>query len=204
MKSLTVIRKYYYHYANNDGEGGQHFNCLINMNKMRRLRRNEYHDKFISWTKDVLIDDNVPHDLFKKGVERCSGFDYDSKDLPILVRNSRYSSLILSALKNRKDREKHYVVQKYLIENPITNMVISEIPIWSLRPRVGHMDLISFEEGAPSIVIWDYKPNLLGNEKTGLGQIQLYQVMLAKLIEIPVTEISCGTFDDKAEVILVR
>lgn len=173
------------------------------MDKMRRLCTNEFHEKFIQWVKDYMIDWNVPDELFRKGVDRCSGFKVDTSKILVDRRSSRHKAIIENALAHKKKREAHYVVQKYLVRHPLTNWVISEVPFWSQRPRVGHLDIVGFVDGNPSLMFGDYKPKLLSNQGQGLGQLQLYQVMGAKLMEIPLREIGCMTFDKNAELILI-
>lgn len=45
-------------------------------------------------------------------------------------RPSRYKDIIEDALANQGSKQRHYVVEKALLESPETNFVISELPVW--------------------------------------------------------------------------
>jgi len=189
-----IVKKSFFHY------GTTWYHCLINLDKLK-LWNNQTHYKFRKLITNVILADKVPNEYFTEDARRC----YNAKELipsNLLERPARYKKLIEQALETRGELSRHYVVEKALLEAPQTNFVVAELPVWLPEGRrVGHIDLIELAEGKPSILVWDYKPN--AEEELPTGQIQMYAVILAQMLKVPLFEIQAGWFDQSMEVLVV-
>jgi len=191
---MTLLRRSFYHYEST------WYHCLINPEKLFPLV-NPVHKNLREFIYGVIIPEKVPNEYFHKGADRC--FNAGHLNCKIVERPSRYRNIIKQALENRGDKQAHYVVEKALVESPETKFVISEVPVWLPQGvRVGHIDVIELAEGNPSIVVWDYKPR--SNEHDASGQLSMYAVILAKMINVPLQQIQIGWFDEVSEVLVVE
>ena len=190
---MKVEQRIFEHY-------GQTFHSFVNVTKLEKLKQySESTLRLADFITDVILDDRIPHEYFTEDKPRCSSL----KPLKCVVteRPSRYRNIILKALQNRGNREKHYVVLKALVENPETNIVICEMPVWSINGQMlGHIDCIELTQGNPSIWIWDYKPY---SDIDPSGQICMYQILLSQLIQVPIFQIGIGWFNEIEEVVIV-
>ena len=188
---------HFFHY------GSQHFSTLVNMTKLRKLCKNEYHRKFVDFVENQLLTKNIPDGYFIERSKRASGIPEVKSILD--TRPSRYKPIIDAALRNLNGRERHYVVQKYLVTNSCTDYVVSEFPVWNEYanpPTSGHIDVIEMTEGNPSIILADYKPWCL-QIVPPTGQLNFYKILFSQLLEIPFNEIGLLYFDEIAEIYIV-
>lgn len=200
-----LTRRRFYHYADEKGENGTWYTCLINENKLQKLTTNRIHKKFKHFIYSIIIPEKVPNHFFTPDANRC--YNLPEYECDILERPSRHKTIIEQALKNKKEnQETHFVVQKALLESPETNFVVAELPVYlNYGERVGHVDLIELTEGNPSIIIFDLKPNLSISNEKWVGQVGLgYRIMLATMLQTPLREIMCGAFDHIKEELLVE
>lgn len=106
-----------------------------------------------------------------------------------------------------KYKTPHSRVGCWMIENDPCTFAI-EVPVWMEAKEVGvplipsdsgkwlsgHIDLLSFENGA--LWIWDFKPHA-DREVWAVGQLTLYARMLAYQTGIPIANMMCGYFDSE-------
>lgn len=193
---MVLTQRSFFHY------GTTEYTCLINLEKLQKLTTNRIHKKFEDFIYRTIIAEKVPNEFFTREANRC--YNLPEYQCNILERPSRYKSIIEKALRNRKEnQEQHFVVQKALLEAPETNFVIAEIPVYfSKGERVGHVDLIEIVQGNPSLVVWDFKPQI--DMETWGGQVFTYKVMLANMLHISLKEIMGGAFNNVMEKLLVE
>ena len=196
-----IIERMWLHYS-----GTQRFFTFINARKVLDFyesNASEYAEKVVEFIYNYLIKRNVPDKEFTNDKNRCSSMgEYPCN---VLERPSRYKKIIEKALANKGEKEAHYVVLKALVESYETNIGLCEIPIWSGNyATVGHIDAIELYEGKgnPTIAILDFKPQL-PNESFS-GQVQLYRYLFAELLDIPLSEIAGGAFNNVQETMIVE
>lgn len=191
-----MIHKSFFHY------GQTYYHLQYNSDKFASLYnpQNSAISALRRFIVDTVLDSGVPNEFFNETAQRSHKMPPTNADK--IPQPTRYKAIIDDALKNRGKYERHYVVQKYLVESPNTNFVLSELPLWAeTGATTGHVDLVELGLfNPPYIWLWDYKPNSSRTESINAsGQLGMYRVLLAQHLGIDDRLIGIGQFDEVEE-----
>ncbi len=191
-----MMAKHFFHYNTT------HYHLQYNNQKFASLYnpQNSAISSLRHFIVDTVLGFGVPDEFFKEGVQRSHRMEPVNIDK--ICQPTRYKTIIDEALRNRGTHERHYIVQKYLVEDPRTNFVVSELPLWSVGGETtGHVDLVELGLfNPPYIWLWDYKPNSSRTESINAsGQLSMYRALLAQHLGIDDRLIGIGQFDNVVE-----
>lgn len=155
--------------------------------------------------------DSCPDHLFVASEFRCSKC---RMPLPLTLQRRPGHEIISLAKQSAEYTElksRHGNLQKYFLLNDPRSLA-AEVPVW-LEPAemagyetffgsreclTGHIDLLRVcldGNGSRTVEIWDYKPGA-AKEKHAVTQVFLYAFILAFRAGLPVSQFSCGYFDE--------
>jgi len=102
-----------------------------------------------------------------------------------------------SLLYSGKYNNGHARVQNFLLENESHTIAI-ELPVWfengeGLENLTGHIDVLRLTD---KIEVWDYKPQA-EKERYASSQLYWYARMLSLRLNVELSDIRCGYFDEK-------
>lgn len=198
---MALIRRSFHHYVDKSGNGGTWYHFLTNLDKFCLCKQPE-HFALRDFVINTILERKVPDNFFHPEADRCC--TEESDDYVSVKKPVRFKNIIDEALRNQGHAQRHYVVQKALVESPETNFVCAEIPVWCEHgERVGHMDLIEICQGQPALMIADLKPRLSSDGEKWYAQLATYRIVLAGMLKIPLDSIGILAFDNLIEEIAV-
>lgn len=161
--------------------------------------RTQGFDSLADFLLDVRRQENRPDARFERGPRSSQ------TDLPVSISVDEIDHLVtdLASIGLESDyyKDNHMNVQMFMLAYDKQTFAM-EVPVWfqnegwdvpDADQMTGHIDLLRIEDD--KVWIWDYKPDA-HLEDTATTQTLLYALMLSDCTKIPLSNITCGYFDD--------